>query len=105
MKALRTVLAQDVVLVSDGGPDHHAARRPVVGPDRVGRLLLNLAKRLPAKVSVRSLVANHQPALLAELAGRPVALLVLDVTDDHVSAIRVMINPAKLAGLSPFKGV
>ena len=38
------MLAPDVVHISDGGPDHHAARRPVIGADRVARLLVNLAK-------------------------------------------------------------
>jgi EmrB/QacA subfamily drug resistance transporter len=33
------LLDPDVVLVSDGGPDRHAARRPVVGAYRVHRLL------------------------------------------------------------------
>ena len=40
-----SLLAPGVVLVSDGGAEVRAARRPVVGPERVGRLLLNLARR------------------------------------------------------------
>jgi hypothetical protein len=34
-----------VVLVSDGGPNRRAARRPVVGAERVARLLINLTER------------------------------------------------------------
>ena len=40
------VLADDVVHLSDGGADHRAARKPVLGRDRVARLLANLAGRL-----------------------------------------------------------
>ena len=40
---LTTMLTDDVVHISDGGPDHHAARRPVRGPDKVARLFVNLA--------------------------------------------------------------
>ncbi|HEX6424229.1 MAG TPA: sigma factor-like helix-turn-helix DNA-binding protein [Acidimicrobiales bacterium] len=40
-----SLLAPDVEMVSDGGPATHAARRPVVGRDRVSRLLVNLVRR------------------------------------------------------------
>ena len=40
-----SLLAPDVVLLSDGGPTVRG-RRPVVGADRVARLVVNLAKRL-----------------------------------------------------------
>jgi RNA polymerase sigma-70 factor (ECF subfamily) len=41
-------LAPDVVCVADGGAGRRAARRPVVGADRVSRLLVNLAQRYTA---------------------------------------------------------
>ncbi|GIU86471.1 MAG: RNA polymerase sigma factor SigJ [Acidimicrobiia bacterium] len=41
------LLAPGVVLVADGGPDRRAARRPVVGPARVARLLVYLASGSP----------------------------------------------------------
>ena len=34
--AVMQLLAPDVVLLSDGGPNRHAARRPVVGPEPRG---------------------------------------------------------------------
>src|SRR3712207_7003592 len=37
LAALEGLLAEDVVMWSDGGPAHRAARRPVVGRDRVAR--------------------------------------------------------------------
>jgi hypothetical protein len=40
------LLDADVVLVSDGGPDQHAARHPVVGADRVARLAVNLSSSM-----------------------------------------------------------
>ena len=40
------LLDPDVVLVTDAGPNRHAARRPVLGVYRVGRLLTNLARRI-----------------------------------------------------------
>ena len=45
-KRLMELLAPDVVQLGDGGPDRHAARRPVVGADRVARFLAILVKRM-----------------------------------------------------------
>src|SRR5262249_50722543 len=45
VEALMALLSDDVVLISDGGAAKHAARRPVVGPERVARLVMNIAGR------------------------------------------------------------
>ena len=37
-------LAPQVVFISDGGPERRAARRPVVGSDRVARFLISVAR-------------------------------------------------------------
>ena len=39
-------LAPQVVCLTDGGPERRAARRPVVGSDRVARFLINRGPRL-----------------------------------------------------------
>src|SRR5690606_36648046 len=41
-----SLMSPDVVLTSDGGPARRAARRPVVGPDRVSRLMVHLTSRV-----------------------------------------------------------
>ena len=45
VSAVVELLDAEVVLVSDAGPTRRAARRPVVGPERVSRLLVNLGAR------------------------------------------------------------
>jgi RNA polymerase sigma-70 factor, ECF subfamily len=65
---LRELLAEDVVLVSDGGPTRHAARRPVIGPHRVSRFVVNLAGRLSTAVEIVPVTANGTPAFLIRLA-------------------------------------
>jgi len=93
---LLAVLAPDVVLLSDGGPDHHAARRPVVGPDRVARLVVNLAKRVPPQATMEPVWANGSPALLVRSAGAPAFLQAVDVRNGRVVALTLMVNPDKL---------
>lgn len=45
MAATMALLADDVVLASDGGPNRRAARAPIVGPQRATRFIVNLARR------------------------------------------------------------
>src|SRR5207248_505733 len=77
------LLAPDVVLLSDGGALRHAARRPVVGRDRVARLLVNLAKRvLTADVELRPVHVNGEPGLLFVAEGRLENVLSFSFTPD-----------------------
>jgi RNA polymerase sigma-70 factor (ECF subfamily) len=93
---LRQMLADDVVLISDGGADHHAARRPVVGADRVSRFIVNITKRLRDPIELRLVTVNLQPGFLAVLRGRPLNLTVLELDDSAIRGIRNIVNPAKL---------
>jgi RNA polymerase sigma-70 factor, ECF subfamily len=95
-----SLLAPDVVLVSDGGPTTHAARRPVVGSDRVSRLMINLTKRgFREAVTFRRAGLNGLPGLLVLAGDRPVLAMAADVEDGKVSAIFAVVSPDKLAAL------
>jgi RNA polymerase sigma-70 factor (ECF subfamily) len=92
----RRVLADDVVLVSDGGAAVHAARRPVRGVYRVGRLLGNLVKRIPEGASMEFHEVNGEPGLLVRRDGAPWYVVALESHGEKVTAIRLVINPDKL---------
>jgi len=93
------LLAPEVVLVSDGGPHHHAARRPVVGPDRVARFLVNLAARWNDDDGTAEFAeVNGAPALVMRVAGAPL-VVTADRVGDRVATIRCFVNPAKLGAL------
>ena len=96
-----SLLAPDVVLVSDGGSEAHAARRPVVGPHRVGRLLVNLARRA-AELGVRHerRTVNGQEAAVSLWGDVPVFVMAFTVVDGLVTEIDTVVSPAKLAALS-----
>lgn len=93
------LLSDDVVLVSDGGPDHHAARRPVVGPDRVARFVVNLTKRMGAHATIERVQVNGDPAALVLLAGQPFLLVECEHVDGRVASVYLVRNPAKLAAV------
>jgi RNA polymerase sigma-70 factor (ECF subfamily) len=96
---LRRVLSDGVVLVSDGGREVHAARHPVVGFDRVSRLLLSLAKRLPPDLHITRREVNGEPGLVFTQHDRPWLVMALELHADGITAIRLVLNPAKLSHL------
>lgn len=97
-------VAPGVVLVSDGGRDHHAARRPVLGPDRVVRLAANIAGRLPPDAGVAAAAVNGDPGVIVRWAdGRPRLVMVFAVVDGAIEQISAIVNPDKLGAIDrPF---
>jgi len=98
--AVMELLAPDVVLLSDGGAERHAARRPVVGPDRVARLVVNLAKRLMATDEARLVQVNGEPGLVFVADGEPDYVLSFAFTPEgKVRRFYSQLNPEKLRHL------
>ncbi len=97
-----SLMTDDVVHIGDGGAHHRAARHPIVGPDRVARLLVNLAARLPkpddpsTPLDMRMLRVNNQPGLLVLAGGNPVVLVIIEVAGELVRRIYAVVNPDKL---------
>jgi RNA polymerase sigma-70 factor, ECF subfamily len=95
-----SLLAEDAVLVSDGGPRAYAARRPVVGRERVARLLVNIARRLATlDLSIVSAIVNGEPGVVVTGGGRWVLTLTAHVDDGAIAALYSVVNPDKLAAL------
>lgn len=98
--AVLSLLAPDVVLVSDGGASRRAARRPVVGADRVARFLVNLAARAPEDASVGFEELNGAPALVVRAPSLDLVLTAeREVRTGRVGAVRLVMNPDKLTAL------
>jgi RNA polymerase sigma-70 factor, ECF subfamily len=93
------LLAPDVVLLSDGGPDHHAARRPVVGPHRVSRLMLNLASRVPDDATIDLGSVNGSPGIVVRIGGHPAFVVAVEAAGGLVHGVKVVVNPDKLVAV------
>jgi RNA polymerase sigma-70 factor (ECF subfamily) len=91
------LLDPDVVLVSDAGPHRHAARRPVVGAYRVGRLLNNLARRNELG-PVRLATVNAVPAFVIDDPGGPIVVSG-EARQGALVRLWVQLNPEKLRRL------
>lgn len=97
VEALKALLTDDVVHLSDGGPTRRAARRPVTGPDRVARLFLNLASRTRPGTRFDPVLVNGQPAWYATVDGEPEILFVPSFRGGRVASVLAVLNPDKLA--------
>ncbi|MCW2614037.1 MAG: polymerase sigma-70 factor, partial [Frankiales bacterium] len=94
-----SLLVDDAVLVSDGGGVVSAARRLVVGADRVARFFLGLLQKgEPVEVEVAEV--NGGPAVVARRGGVVTQVLVLDAVGDRVRRLLLVSNPEKLQAFS-----
>ncbi|HXJ34458.1 MAG TPA: RNA polymerase sigma-70 factor [Candidatus Eisenbacteria bacterium] len=96
VRALAAMLADDVVLWSDGGGKRVAARNPIRGSMRVARFFAGIWRKAPPDVTFRMALVNGQPGVVTYLAGRPYHVMVFDVADGLVTAVRAVVNPDKL---------
>lgn len=104
--AVVALLTDDVVHLSDGGPDHRAARRPVIGPVRVARLLVNLAARLlrdldggRRDLTIDVTLVNGQPGVVVRLDGDPIQVTVVVTDAGRIRRLYAVVNPDKLGAL------
>jgi RNA polymerase sigma-70 factor (ECF subfamily) len=102
MQTLQSMLAQDVVIHSDGGGKRPAALAPIVGFDAVSRVHEGLAKLFKAKKSklVRYGFINGLPGFVTLEGDDILQTTALEIEDGKVVAIYVMRNPDKLQHLS-----
>lgn len=101
------MLAADVAVHGDGGGKVPQWATPIVGADRVARLLAGLGKQLrEAGARIELHQVNGQPgAFVRDSTGKLISVFALDINDGAVQAIRSVINPDKLRHLGPVADV
>ncbi|MBF6137981.1 RNA polymerase sigma-70 factor [Nocardia otitidiscaviarum] len=98
--ALESLFAADIVSVADGGGKVTAARRPIVGAQRVARYLLGLMAHDIEGLEIGIEEVNGAPAVVVRAAGAVLVVIGIDVADDRIHALRLVLNPDKLAHLA-----
>ncbi|MCR8671794.1 sigma-70 family RNA polymerase sigma factor [Agrococcus sp. HG114] len=94
---LVAMLAEDATLVSDGGGKVSAARRPVVGAERVARFLAGLSEQFAGRVDVVPLVLNRATALGVLVDGELDHVHWAGIEGGRITELRIVRNPDKLA--------
>jgi RNA polymerase sigma-70 factor (ECF subfamily) len=101
LQSLVDVLAPDVVALGDGGGIKQALPRPVMGADKVGKLMrVGLTAAREMGMSMELVHVNGCPALLIRLDGDLDSVLSVRVDDGLVSAIYTVRNPEKLSRMA-----
>jgi RNA polymerase sigma-70 factor, ECF subfamily len=103
MDGLLGLLAEDVEVHGDSGGVPPSWRRPIVGREHVGKLLVVLANQVRhLHGSLRPTEVNGQPGALALASdGSLIAVLTIDIADGQVQTVRSVISRPKLHHLGP----
>ncbi|MBV9487224.1 MAG: RNA polymerase sigma-70 factor [Frankiaceae bacterium] len=98
---LMDLLAEDVVVWTDGGGKARAARNPIYGAAKSIRFLVAITQDVPATATVRQTLVNGQPGVLIVEGDAVTTAVALDIIDGVVVGVRVVANPDKLAAIRP----
>jgi RNA polymerase sigma-70 factor, ECF subfamily len=97
LQSLLDMLAPDVVLLGDGGGVKQAVLRPIVGADRVARLLTAGLPRVEGQASVEPVQVNGCPALLIRLDGEIDDVVAMRIDGGLITGLYIVRNPEKLS--------
>ena len=102
VEALMSMLAPDVVWTADSGGKASAARRPVVGAEKVARAvigIMRLGARIP-DVRIETAVCNSAPAVFVYSGHRLEGIFMVEVVDGKIANFYAIRNPDKLDGIA-----
>ena len=105
--AVMSMLAPDVVWTADSGGKASAARRPVIGADKVARALVGMISRGVQMPEVRAemVVCNSAPAVLIYAADPLEGVVTVEIADGKISNFYAMRNPDKLAAVATVRKI
>lgn len=99
LQTVMSMLAPDVVWTADGGGKASAARRPVVGAEKVAAAVIGIVrmgKRIP-NARVDLVVCNSAPAVLVYRADQLEGVFTVEIVDGKITNFYAIRNPDKLA--------
>nr|WP_267906040.1 RNA polymerase sigma-70 factor [Streptomyces calvus] len=97
LQGLLDILAPEVVLLGDGGGIRQAVLRPVVGSDKVARLLVAGRDRIPVGTTMHTAQVNGHPALVLRVDGEVDTVVALRLDGGLVTGLYAVRNPEKLS--------
>ncbi|MFD5449424.1 RNA polymerase sigma-70 factor [Streptomyces sp. NPDC003470] len=100
LQGLLDVLAPEVVYMGDGGGVKHAALRPIVGADKVARILVGGLGKTPIPLVFGPAVVNGSPALVVHLDGELDGIVAVRVEAGRITGLYFVRNPAKLSHIA-----
>jgi RNA polymerase sigma-70 factor (ECF subfamily) len=99
-EAMKSLLADDVQVVGDGGGKVPAFLHILRGAERITNLYWAMALRLKEKVVYRIAQVNGEPGLLRYIDGKLESAQAVVIDNGRIVAIYAVRNPDKLAGIA-----
>ncbi|WP_179469259.1 RNA polymerase sigma-70 factor [Mycolicibacterium vinylchloridicum] len=100
LEGLMSLLAPDVVFTSDSDGKVSAARRPVLGPAKVARLIIGLFRQATPEYRIEGANYNGAPAIVVYRGDRAESVMLVEITDGTITNFYAMRNPEKLAAVT-----
>jgi RNA polymerase sigma-70 factor (ECF subfamily) len=94
-----SMFAEDATLTSDGGSKVNAARKVVLGRQRIARLFLVLDRKLSGRMTRSIVNINGEPGLITYLDGKPLSATSFEMDGERIAALYHVLNPDKLKGI------
>ncbi|GHC85644.1 RNA polymerase sigma-70 factor [Streptomyces flavofungini] len=96
LAGLERLLSEDVTWWGDGGGKATAARRPIVGRDKVARFLIGGIETFGAGMEFSFAEVNGAPALVSRVDGALTGVATFEFAGGRVAGVRAVVNPDKL---------
>jgi RNA polymerase sigma-70 factor, ECF subfamily len=93
------MLSEDVVWTADSDGKVSAARRPVLGAEKVAKLVIGLVRIAGESGRVEPAMYNNAPALKLYLGDSFEGVITVEVTNGRISHFYAMRNPEKLTAV------
>jgi RNA polymerase sigma-70 factor (ECF subfamily) len=97
LQSLLDILAPDVVFLGDGGGVVQAVLAPVVGADKVARLLAIGLDRIADAASLQPAQVNGFPALIIRFDNEIDTVIAVRIDDGLITGLYAVRNPEKLS--------
>jgi len=102
--AINALLAEDAMLIGDGGGKVPSFPKPMVGGRRIAQLFYAACLRYGSEVTVRLVLLNEQWALLRFIEGKLESAQSFETDGERIVRILVQRNPDKLARIAAHMG-
>jgi len=102
--AINAFLAEDAILIGDGGGKVTSFPKPMVGGRRIAQLFYAALRRYPGRVHVKLVTLNGRPAFLRFIEGQLESAQTFETDGERIVKIHVQRNPDKLMRIAAVHG-
>jgi RNA polymerase sigma-70 factor (ECF subfamily) len=102
-KALFSLFAPDATWTADGGGRVPASPHPIVGAERLVKLVIGLQERFYRnRTTLHLALINGEPGLCVRMDGQVIGIIVVECDSERIHAVYGVVNPDKLGGVRQF---